>query len=102
MAESVADSSPVADRAHDAPWSANLERSEHADDAASVVEGALHAIDRTARGTPVTLVTHAAHGHPEAYLYEALREEYDGDVDLEYLDRCGCGGYVTTVTVQEE
>ena len=81
--------------AHDTSWSANLEGPEHAEDRALVVEEALDAVRATAPGTHVNLVTHADHGHPEDYLYLLLREEFDATV--EYVDQCGCGGYVTRV-----
>ena len=88
---------PPTDRTHDTSWSANLETPGYADDAALVVEHALLAVERTAPGTHVNLVTHEAHGHPETYLFSALREALDRDVGVEFVDRCGCGGYVTRV-----
>ena len=75
---------------HDTSWSANLESPDH--------EEAIRAVERTAAGTHVNLVTHGDHGHPETYLYDALRERF-GDATLEYVDRCGCGGHVTRVHV---
>ena len=45
----------------------------------------------------VNLVTHAAHGHPEAYLYDVLEQEYGDEVEWEYVDQCGCGGHVVRV-----
>jgi putative CGCGG family rSAM target protein len=83
---------------HDTSWSANLEGPDHAASEALVIEEAVEAVERTAPGTHVNLVTHGDHGHPEAYLYDELRAEFD-DVTVEYVDRCGCGGHVTRVHV---
>ena len=94
------DAEPVTDRVHDNSWSANLEKPEHAADRALVVEGALDAVEHTAPGNHVNLVTHADHGHPESYLYDALAAAGE-DVDWEYVDQCGCGGHVVRVHVGE-
>ena len=85
------------DRDHDTSWSANLETPAYGEDADLVVAHALEAIERTAAGTHVNLVTHEAHGHPETYLYPALETSLAEDVAVEFVDRCGCGGYVTRV-----
>lgn len=89
---------PVTDHVHDNSWSANLEQPEHADDQSLVVEQALSAIEHTAPGNHVNLVTHSAHGHPETYLCDALEDEYE-DIDWDYVQRCGCGGHVLRVRV---
>jgi putative CGCGG family rSAM target protein len=83
---------------HDTSWSANLEGPDHAASRDLVIEEATEAVERTASGTHVNLVTHGDHGHPEAYLYPILRERFD-DATVEYVDQCGCGGYVTRVHV---
>lgn len=90
------DVEPVTDSVHEGSWSANLERDQYADDAELVVAHARDAIDYTEAGHHVNLVTHAAHGHPESYLYDVLDEF---DVDYEYVDQCGCGGHVVRVHV---
>ncbi|MFB6281622.1 MAG: CGCGG family rSAM-modified RiPP protein [Haloferacaceae archaeon] len=90
---------PVTDRVHDNSWSANLERPEHADDEARVVDGAIEAIEHTAPGNHVNLVTHGDHGHPSGYLYPALAERYGDGIEWEYVEQCGCGGHVTRVHV---
>jgi putative CGCGG family rSAM target protein len=86
---------PVTDRVHDNSWSANLEQPDHAEDRSLVVEQALSAIEHTAAGNHVNLVTHSAHGHPETYLYEAL-EASDENLEWEYVQQCGCGGHLTS------
>jgi len=93
------DAEPVTDRVHDTSWSANLEHPEHADDRELVVRQALAAIEHTAPGNHVNLVTHAAHGHPEDYLYPVLERETDAGIEWEYVDQCGCGGHVLRVHV---
>jgi len=81
-------------------WSVNLETDEHADNRPLVVGEALRAVEQTAPGYFVNLVTHANHGHPSGYLHDAVRDEFD-DVRAEYVERCGCGGYVTRIHVKE-
>lgn len=80
-------------------WSVNLELPEHEEDRERVEREALEAVRQTAPGYFVNLVTHEAHGHPRHYLYEALDAEFDG-IEVEYVDQCGCGGYVTRVHVE--
>jgi putative CGCGG family rSAM target protein len=94
-----AESTPVSDQVHENSWSANLEQPRHADDREQVLDGALTAIEHTASGYHVNLVTHAEHGHPETYLYQVLDTEYGDDLTWEYIDQCGCGGHVLRVHV---
>ncbi|MFB6135456.1 MAG: CGCGG family rSAM-modified RiPP protein [Halobacteriaceae archaeon] len=91
---------PVTDEVHDNSWSANLEKPEHAADRDLVVSQAVEAVEHTAAGNHVNLVTHGDHGHPEEYLYGALRERFGDAVSLRYVDQCGCGGHVTRVVVE--
>lgn len=92
------DVEPVTDHVHDNSWSANLERAVHGDDRDLIVTQAAEAVAHTASGNHVNLVTHGDHGHPEDYLFEALRDQFDG-LRLEFVEQCGCGGYVTRVHV---
>jgi putative CGCGG family rSAM target protein len=90
----------LTDQVHETSWSANLEHPRHAEDRELVVAEALDAVEHTARGTHVNLVTHGDHGHPSTYLYDALATAFDGDaIEWEYIDQCGCGGHVTRVHV---
>jgi putative CGCGG family rSAM target protein len=94
------DVAPVTDHVHETSWSANLERPRHAEDRDLVVAQAIDAVEQTASGTHVNVVTHATHGHPAMYLYDALAESFGDDaVEWEYVDQCGCGGHVTRVHV---
>lgn len=86
---------------HENSWSANLEGPEHALDRDRVVREAREAVEHTAPGYHVNLVTHGDHGHPESYLYGPLREAFGDAVRLEYVERCGCGGYVTRAHVRD-
>lgn len=88
----------MTDEVHDNSWSADLEKPLHAEDRALVVEQAVDAVEHTAPGDHVNLVTHGEHGHPEAYLYDALDAAFDG-IEYEYVEQCGCGGHVTRVHV---
>jgi len=91
------DADPVTDRVHDNSWSANLEQPEHAESRELVVEQAVSAVEHTAPGNHVNLVTHGDHGHPETYLYDALESACDDAVEWEYVQQCGCGGHVVRV-----
>ncbi|MFB6142222.1 MAG: CGCGG family rSAM-modified RiPP protein [Halorientalis sp.] len=97
MADTHGAAEPVTETVHDNSWSANLEKPRHAEDRSLVVEQAKVAVEHTAPGNHVNLVTHGDHGHPESYLYEELRAAFDADV--EYVEQCGCGGHVTRVHV---
>lgn len=94
------DAEPVTDHVHDNSWSANLEKPEHGEDRELVVRQALDAVEHTADGNHVNLVTHENHGHPSEYLFTALENEFGGeDIEWEYVDQCGCGGHVVRVDV---
>jgi putative CGCGG family rSAM target protein len=98
--EPSSDVEPITDHVHETSWSANLEHPHHADDRDLVVAQALDAVEHTARCTHVNVVTHADHGHPSTYLYDALAAAFDESaIDWEYVDQCGCGGHVTRVHV---
>lgn len=99
LMDAHSDVDPVTDREHDTSWSANLETTAHASDRSLVTEQAVDAVEKTAAGYHVNLVTHAEHGHPETYLYPVLDEQFGEAVDYEYVDQCGCGGHVLRVFV---
>ncbi|ACV47792.1 CGCGG family rSAM-modified RiPP protein [Halomicrobium sp. ZPS1] len=98
MSVSHDDVEPVTDHVHENSWSVNLEQPAHGDDRDLVVAQAIDAIEHTASGNHVNLVTHGEHGHPETYLYDAL--EAREDVTYDYVEQCGCGGHVVRVQVQ--
>lgn len=90
---------PITDDVHDNSWSVNLEKPRYADAPDLAVRDAIDAIEHTAPGNHVNLVTHGGLGHPEEFLYDALDGEYD-DLEWEYVEQCGCGGHVTRVHVE--
>lgn len=90
---------PVTDRFHDSAWAADLERPEHAADRELLVEQATRAVELTAEGSHVQLVTHEAQGHPSEYLYSVLEAEFGDELDWEYSCQCNCGGHVLRVHV---
>ena len=90
---------PVTDHVHENSWSANLEGPEHAESRDLLVRQAIEAVERTAAGNHVNLVTHGDHGHPEGYLFDALESEFGDGLDAEYVEQCGCGGHVVRVRV---
>ncbi|MBX0295166.1 CGCGG family rSAM-modified RiPP protein [Haloarcula nitratireducens] len=92
---------PVTDRVHHNSWSANLERPVHEKRCDAVVTGAIQAVEHTAPGYHVNLVTHGAHGRPESYLGPVLHARFGDSVDWTYVDRCGCGGHVLRVRVEK-
>ena len=98
--DSPASVEPVTEHDHDNSWSANLEGPDHSEDRDLVISQAVDAIRHTTAGHHVNLVTHGTHGHPEAYLYPALSEAFDDGVEWEYVERCGCGGYLTSAHVK--
>jgi putative CGCGG family rSAM target protein len=93
------DVEPVTDRVHDNSWSANLEKPRHAENPELVVEQAKQAVEHTASGNHVNLVTHGDHGHPETYLFAAIDDAFGESISWEYVEQCGCGGHVTRVHV---
>ncbi|WP_435065767.1 CGCGG family putative rSAM-modified RiPP protein [Halobaculum sp. EA56] len=66
------DAEPVTDRVHDNSWSANLEKPEHGKDRELILQQAIDAVEHTADGNHVNLVTHENHGHPSEYLFPGL------------------------------
>lgn len=93
------ETAPITDEVHDNSWSVNLEKPRYSDDVDLAIDDALEAIEHTAAGNHVNLVTHAELGHPGEFLYVAL-EEVAEEIEWEYVDQCGCGGHVTRVHVE--
>ncbi|MDS0261198.1 CGCGG family rSAM-modified RiPP protein [Haloarcula sp. S1CR25-12] len=88
---------PVTDHSHDNSWSANPEKTVHADDRELVREQAETAIEQTVPGNHVNLVAHANHGHPETSLLPNPDAACGDDTGVESVRQCGCGGHVTRV-----
>jgi putative CGCGG family rSAM target protein len=100
MGVSHDDVDPITEEVHHNSWSANLEKPEHAEDRELLLEQARTAVEHTAGGHHVNLVTHGDHGHPEDFLFEMLESEFGEDADYKYIEQCGCGGHVTRVHVE--
>ena len=66
-----------------------------------IVAAAVHAVEETAPGYYVNLVTPGFLGHPETAfipsLMDKLREYRIRVREIRYVDECGCGGHVTRV-----
>ncbi|MFC6837911.1 CGCGG family putative rSAM-modified RiPP protein [Halomarina ordinaria] len=93
------DAELVTDRIHHSSWSANLEKPVHGERLSAVVTGAIEAVDHTAPGYHVTLVTHGAHGRPDSSLGPVLHETFGDGIDWSYVKQCG--GHVLRVRVHD-
>ncbi|OUM99859.1 MAG: hypothetical protein BAA02_12840 [Paenibacillaceae bacterium ZCTH02-B3] len=82
-------------------WSLNLEDEYFAEHPEDLVAAAVHAVEETAPGYYVNLVTPGSIGHPETDfipgLKDKLRECRIRVREIRYVDECGCGGHVTRV-----
>lgn len=78
-------------------WSAPLESEEYEGDMELLLHDAVEAINETAPGFYVNLVTPSCHGHPDEYLLPYLKESYGSTISTKYIDQCGCGGFVYRV-----
>lgn len=83
-------------------WSCGLEAEEYEDDKELLIKDAMNAIEDTGLNHFVNLVTPAVHGNPEKYLVPIIKDKYGDHVSTEFVDQCGCGGYVLKVTRKEE
>ncbi len=79
-------------------WSLDLEDEEYVRDKSKIMRDARWAIEITSPGRHVNLVTPASHGEPMELIHQ-LTEEYGDKIEVEFVDQCGCGGYVTKVTI---
>ncbi len=79
-------------------WSVNLETEEFVADRDLLVTEAVKAVRETSAGHYVNLAVAPEHGQPDAYLVPALQEVFGERVGIDFIDQCGCGGYVYRVT----
>ncbi|MCT8139458.1 CGCGG family rSAM-modified RiPP protein [Anaerobacillus sp. CMMVII] len=80
-------------------WSCALEHGEYETNRDLVIAEALEAVAETAKGFHVNLVTPHTFGNPDEYLTPLLKEKFYDEIDVKYIDQCGCGGYVLRVEV---
>lgn len=86
----------------DADWSLNLEDPYYEDHTEQLFEEAIEAVQKTKEGHFVNLVTPASCGDPKDWLIPFLKQALDElpvqYKDIQFVDECGCGGFVTRVT----
>lgn len=78
-------------------WSISLEHGEYENNLELIVKEAIDAVQQTAKGFYVNVVTPEDFGNPDDYLTEALLLFFGNKIDTKYIDQCGCGGYVLRV-----
>jgi putative CGCGG family rSAM target protein len=78
-------------------WSINLETEEYVADRNLIIQDAITAILETEVGCFVNLAAAENHGNPDDYLVPALENKFGDDVKIQFIDQCGCGGYVYKV-----
>ena len=75
----------------------DLEHNEYENNIDLIIEDGLKAVEETAAGYYVNLVTSERFGHPDDYLVPLLSEVYGESIQMKFIDQCGCGGYVLRV-----
>lgn len=80
-------------------WSCALEHGEYEQDKDLVIKEGIDAVNETEKGYHVNLVTPATFGNPDLYLTTILKEKFGGAINVEFIDQCGCGGYVLRVSI---
>ncbi|AZU61139.1 CGCGG family rSAM-modified RiPP protein [Neobacillus mesonae] len=78
-------------------WTKDLEHDEYEQDIDLIIKDALTAVEETAAGCYVNLVTASAFGSPEDYLQPLLEGLFPNKLRVKFIDQCGCGGYVLRV-----
>lgn len=78
-------------------WSISLESDEYQNNVELVIEDAIDAVKQTACGCYVNLVTPPNFGNTEYYLTDLLMSRFAGYITVQFIDQCGCGGYVLRV-----
>lgn len=79
-------------------WSCAMESDEYKDNIDLTITDSLTAVENTAQGYYVNLVTHESLGNPGSFLIPTLEENYGENIEIRFIDQCGCGGYVLRVT----
>lgn len=77
--------------------SIDLEHGEYAENVELVIDHAIQAVAETGEGYYVNLVTPDTFGNPVDYLTEVLDVHFGKEITYQFIDQCGCGGYVLRV-----
>lgn len=77
--------------------SVGLEHDDYENNCELVIKDAITAVAETGIGYYVNVVTPAAFGNPLHYLTRILDQEFGDGVRYQFIDQCGCGGYVLRV-----
>lgn len=80
-------------------WSCALEHGDYETNRDFVLAEGIEAVAQTAAGFHVNLVTPHTFGNPDEYITPILAEKFGNRIDAEFIDQCGCGGYVLKVSV---
>jgi putative CGCGG family rSAM target protein len=78
-------------------WSVSLEQGEYATNIDLLINDAMAAVSQTPKGYYVSIVTPAKLGNPNDYLTDVLHLHFGNTIDSQFIDQCGCGGYVLRV-----
>ncbi|WP_196237918.1 CGCGG family putative rSAM-modified RiPP protein [Calidifontibacillus erzurumensis] len=78
-------------------WSVDLEHNEYEYDKNLIIVDGIKAVEETAPGYYVNLVTASNFGNPDEYLTPLLIERFGKTIETKFIDQCGCGGYVLRV-----
>ena len=78
-------------------WSIDLEHDEYEFNKNLIIEDGISAVEQTAPGYYVNLVTSKNFGNPELYVTPQLVDMFEAGVKTKFIDQCGCGGYVLRV-----
>lgn len=81
-------------------WSVNLETEEFMLNRDLIVREAVKAVQETAVLHYVNLAVAHQHGQPDSYLVPGLKDVFGDTIDIDFVDQCGCGGYVYRVTIK--
>ncbi|MEH7072472.1 CGCGG family putative rSAM-modified RiPP protein [Neobacillus drentensis] len=81
----------------DKDWTKDLEHDEYEMSIDLIITDALQAVEETKKGCYVNLVTAERFGNPVNYLQPLLEELYTNNVNIKFINQCGCGGYVLRV-----
>lgn len=78
-------------------WSIDLEHGEYETNVELIIRDGVEAIEKTAVGHFVNLVTPNGFGDPIEYFSQVLILQFSDRIRFKLIDQCGCGGYVLRV-----